>query len=490
MAGKKDITALVELVAETPGWLVDATTAGHHKCINKTTGQTVIIPNTPSDHRTFSNAKSQLRLSGWDENAARIASEEKRAERMALDKAKADAMMAAAEDRIEAELAKAETEAAAKKVLPVTNPFRVPVLTVAPKAPDIIVPKVPDIITVKETSMAAVQPQTGTEGKFDWSKFTSVHMYIDADWADKATTKGPCAQRDVYDSNVDKFVKDMERGLFYPNPQDCIVFDEHGCCVNGQHRLYGLMDADPDKIAEHYPDGLEVFVIYGFPSAYAHIFDHGRSRTVKDDLDVRGRRDFGSGGSAALRLAMNLDSGEAPSGWNKAIWTGHDFDVAAAGRYKNLPEYTRLAKVVYKDAGMNKTVCMVTAYLIDRENPGGAPEGSEHGGSNEDFWTGVRFKAALSPDDPRAALYKFFTNLRKDKTKTVPVHVQLGHVLRQYANWQLGEQITVSAQNSDWAIPPVWVPGMRWINSELRHPKPRSGGKTGSTGRSRAKTDD
>lgn len=463
MGGKKDLEDLSNQVAATPGWKSDKTAGGHWQFTNPQ-GETVVVSFTPGSIRTLANAKAELRRKGWDEEAAQRAKEDKRAERLAADKeleakmmdaalkkAASEALKKAEEDDLEQQLQQAE----ALKPKPVINPF------VTPKT---------GVINIKpEESMARTKhPNPFPASAQDPDK--PGLYWVTAEMADKALEKGPCRQRTVYDTNVAKIKKAMETGRFLENEVDRVAFDIHGCCSNGQHRLFAIIDSDPKLLAKYYPNGVPLHVVLGIDPENIDVVDTGRSRSVKDALDVDGLTEFGTQGSAVLRLIMNFDSGVPWGNWNHAVWTNDEFRAAARGGLKDVADYLSYAQKLKRKANLNTTAGAAAAFLLDRDNPeGGAPDHPER--TNEEFWAGVCFEVTLTPDDPRGALYRYLKNLKEDKNRKVPTPLLLGHVLRQYANWQIGESVTASRQDDDWPMPQVWQPGMRFISGQLRHPK-------------------
>lgn len=468
MGGKKDLEDLANQVAATPGWTTEKTAGGHWQFTN-IEGEQVVVSFTPGSIRTLANAKAELRRKGWDEAAAQIAKDEKRAGRLAADKALEAKMMDAAlkkaasealkkaeEDDLEQQLQEAEDA----KPKPVINPFVAPKISVINITPEdhvtIVKNRKPTEI---EQLLAAVQ-DPDKPGLY----------WITQELADKALEKGPCRQRSVYDTNVAKIKKAMETGRFLENEVDRIAFDIHGCCSNGQHRLFSILDADPDKLALHYPKGVPLHVVFGVDPEDIDVIDTGRARSVRDALDVDGLTEFGTQGSAVLRLIMNFDTGTPWTTWNHNVWTNDEFRTAARGGLKDVADYLAYSQKLYRKASLVKTVGAAAAFLLDRDNPeGGGKDHPER--TNEAFWDGVCFEVALNPDDPRAALYKFLKNLKDEKNRSVKSPIVLGHVLRQYANWQLGDTVKNSRQDDDWPIPQVWQPGMRFIDGQLRLPK-------------------
>jgi hypothetical protein len=464
MGGKKDLEDLASQVAATPGWESDKTTSGHWQFTSPGNEQ-VIVSYTPGSIRTLANAKAELRRKGWDEEAAKRAKDDKRVERLAADKeleakmmdaalkkAASEALKKASEDDLEQQLLQAE----AVKPNPVVNPF-----LAAPVALANMIKPEEHMAPNKHSNPFPASARDRDKPGLYW---------VTPDMADKALEKGPCRQRTVYDTNVAKIKKAMETGRFLENEVDRIAFDIHGCCSNGQHRLFSVLDADPDQLAKHYPNGVPMHVVFGIDPEDIDVIDTGRSRSVKDALDVDGLPEFGNNGSAVLRLIMNYDSGVPWTGWNHNVWTNDEFRAAARGGLRDVKDYLAYSQKLNRKAKLVKTVGAAASFLMDRDNPeGGGKEHPER--TNEEFWAGVCFEVALEPDDPRAALYKFLTNLKDDRNRKVPTPVILGHVLRQYANWHLNMSIVNSRQDDDWPMPQVWQPGMRFINGQLRHPQ-------------------
>jgi hypothetical protein len=464
MAGKKDLEEFVRDMRRTPGWTVpDAPNgAGHWTFTNDETGESVTMSSTPSSVRTLANTKAELRRKGWDEEAFKRAKEADRAERLAADKLKGEKAMA---DAI-ARAAKATAELAA----PVASQF------IPAQVPIIITPTAPEVPMASARNIRALFEPHRDRDPEQYDLY-----WVTPELADAALEKGPCAQRRVSDTNVARITRAINTGRFYKNPADHILFDVHGCASNGQHRLYSILDADPDALKEHYPNGVPLYVKFGFNPEHMSVVDTGKSRDANDALTVAGEAQFGKQGAAVLRLIMNFDKGLPWTHWNKEVWINDDFTEAAKGGLKEVADYLNFAQTLYRKAGLNKTVGAAAAFLIDRDNPGGgAPDRPER--TNQEFWDGVCFEVALAPNDPRAALYKYLKGLKDDKTRTAKTPVLLGHVLRQYANWHLGNTLSMSRQDDDWPIPAVWQPGMRFIAGKLKHPeravKPKTAPKT------------
>lgn len=80
--------------------------------------------------------------------------------------------------------------------------------------------------------------------------------------------------------------------------QDAIAFDEHGCLINGQHRLQAIVDT-----------GLELpfLVVRGLPESAFAVMDQGKRRSGGDTLAILGIRNYNQAAMAAKILIAVRD---------------------------------------------------------------------------------------------------------------------------------------------------------------------------------------
>lgn len=496
MANRKEVQELLDQVADTPGWTVDSTVKGMAKVIPPdVNADPIIVSFQGGSYKLLANLKGDLRRRGWSEDLAEYARQERRAQALKEDRERNEEALKAATAKAKAaqKASRAAKEAAALEEA-LAEEVPAPVVAVAP--PKRTAPHTPTapVIAVKAASVPVRNPAPVIVNPFikpippethvpqnppNLDGYRSEKIYATKEWAETLLERRQCRQRRVSDANMARLQQSMENGEFIENPADHIVTDEHGCVVNGQHRLWAVVYSDDALFARHYPRGVPMYITYDYPSSQVNVFDTGKARSVADTLNVDGLKRFGSSNASALRLAMNFDRSfeldpnhpnRKPKMWRENVWTNTEFVEAARTRYSALPDFDGIAQRLYKKAGLTRTAGTVAAFLIERDNPGGDP--NRPGYSNEDFWDGMCFEVTLSAGDARGALYRYLQNQRAQKSKpTVMGPLHLAHVLRQYANWHLDVELTLSSVNDNWLLPPVWRPGYRWITGELRESK-------------------
>lgn len=460
---KRDVEALVQQCREL-GWGVEVTAKGFNR-ITPPEGDIIISPST-GDGRALGNFKAELRRAGFNPEAVQLAKAEKAEAAITQDRAKNDAALARAAARA-AERAKE----AALAPIP-TAPQTAPAL---PKAPTLASPFAPPPPPVTPTPVPSAASGTlaGYPRVVAWvTQKEAARVLADAK---EAQEHGGCRQRKLNVRNAAKIQQGMELGEWELNPADSLVYcKEHGSIVNGQHRMKGLRDADPEFISAFYPDGVPFYITTGFPCAMSHIFDTGKARSAADALAVEGLEGWGPLPSAALRLAMLYDLSFLPDGvkswpqWRNVQLTNTELTVAAAGPYRELLNYGKIASRAYTKSKMTRSSTMVAAFLIDRDNPGGS--NPENGHTTELFWKGICLDDDIKAGDPRMALVRFAmrTGMKRGSESG---SLMLAHILKNYANYMIGtKKVDLSTVAVDAPMPPVWQPGMRWFHQQLRFP--------------------
>lgn len=86
--------------------------------------------------------------------------------------------------------------------------------------------------------------------------------------------------RNLARSTRTAYARDMKNGKWLLSG-DAIRFDLYGNIVDGQHRLAACVEAGVP---------FESYVIWGLPQDVIRVIDHGRPRTVADNLHIEGHR--------------------------------------------------------------------------------------------------------------------------------------------------------------------------------------------------------
>lgn len=440
VASKGEIQEYLDLI-DAVGWKWERTASSGRYRIYPPNGDPIISP-ASGNGRALANFKSDLERAGFNREVAEV----KKAER---------ALLALQADRRKNEQRLREAEERAKKlVAPPASRLVVPFQT--PPSPSGIKP------VVTETQVMAAYPHEV--------------VYVNVKWATEALDRKQCRQRALYNAQVKKWRQAMLSGEWALNPVDSLVFDEHGCLINGQHRMWAIFECSDQELAmlqRLYPNGIPFYVTYNFPSKLAHIFDTGKMRTAPDALSVEGLHGWGMMQSAALRLAMAYDFSFEEDGvqewprWRTLTWTNSELVAGASEKYAGLLNFGSLASSLNHHAKVARSSGLTAGYLIDRDNPAGSP-----GKPNEEFWAGICGRTDLRKGDPRMAFLKFATTTptKKGRRRQDVGVIHLAHLLNCYADWQLDKDVHRSMVNEALPMPPVWTPGMRWIGNELRKP--------------------
>lgn len=123
------------------------------------------------------------------------------------------------------------------------------------------------------------------------------------------------ANRPVSQTNVDYIAAQIQSGLWRVNGET-IVIDEDGKVIDGQHRLWAIVQAGKP---------VSSWVIMGIPRSVFPTFDSGKGRSSADALHIA-RLDGGNAGRLAAALA-----------WVK-FWESSWTDTRIAGRRRSTPQ--------------------------------------------------------------------------------------------------------------------------------------------------------
>lgn len=100
--------------------------------------------------------------------------------------------------------------------------------------------------------------------------------------------------RSLRQAKVDGYARDMTAGRWVFNG-DAIRFDYHGVLIDGQHRLWAVIESGVT---------MDTLVVRGLPTDTRDTVDVGATRTARDGLKFRGVEHFGAVAPIARRLVL------------------------------------------------------------------------------------------------------------------------------------------------------------------------------------------
>jgi hypothetical protein len=443
----KDVEDLVrQVTARGSGWTRATQKDGNgHIRLLAPGGGFVTLPTSPSDPHWRANALADLKRNGW--NPDDIEAERKRISRQRATEEIKRAQLAAqrAQERENA-------RQAAVQLLKEAN------TEAAPLAGSVLVgyPTEARYVTVDEIRAAV-----------------------------DLNRENRCNTRPLYKEWVRQWRNIMARGAWHLSPE-AIVFDEHGCMVDGMHRgtaYLELAEREPEVLSEYYPYGMPFTVVSGFPSALVQILNSGKARSPKDILAVEGVTKNSYQLAAALRLLVAYDDFQAGTGvpwpqWNSLKMDADEMAIAIKGPYVRLPEFGPASSLLRRKIRMAPAASYALPFLLDREGHDPA--------AAEEFLAGLRMEVDTRVGDPRATLGMALLrrlpsrsaagNARRgaisanSEAQRVPGAHQLCMGLKAYFKWMTNEEWRVADFGVNEKAYAVWQPGMKLIKGEVRYP--------------------
>lgn len=131
-------------------------------------------------------------------------------------------------------------------------------------------------------------------------KIMTVTPQLARQWLDKNRENN----RNVSQSRVKQYGADMKAGKWRLSDQ-AISFDEHGCLINGQHRLQAVIWADTSIVS---------LVLHNLPSEAILTLDSGKKRSTDEAFCITGRNYPRQCGATVRRVFMGLKT-----------WAGRSF---------------------------------------------------------------------------------------------------------------------------------------------------------------------
>ena len=241
---------------------------------------------------------------------------------------------------------------------------------------------------------------------------------------------GHRAQRKRMPTHIADLARRINRGEFGLSP-DMVVFNESGELINGQHRLSALMASG---LGDDEP--LLFLVTRCWPRDTFYRIDHGKSRSMKDALFLRGEK-YAVALSTVLRDLYMIDN--VPQGqWNQ-FTLSDELGLMTLDRNPGVRESATWANRA-STIKANKNGLWLAHYLITRANP------AEAHGAVDDWFDRLIEGYDLGRNEPVTKLRRWFLAaddrrmteaIRKASPRLVAVYV----TIKQWNNTQLGKTL-------------------------------------------------
>lgn len=231
------------------------------------------------------------------------------------------------------------------------------------------------------------------------------------DWLENTNTHN----RTVSQVDVDKLAKAILRGEWQLNG-DAIRFDRDGILLDGQHRLWAIVQAETP---------VQTCVVRGLDPDSQRTMDVGRRRTLADTLKLNGHKNCGQM-AAAVSLLWRWDMGIVMGSKTPTITEG--LDVTAA------------------NPGLQMAATRADAWRVHVPIPGSILAVVFHRAQDLDADDAVTFMerlasgAELAADDPIFVLRRWAQRQQNSRARS-PQYMYLAMVIKAWNAWRQGRRI-------------------------------------------------
>lgn len=241
--------------------------------------------------------------------------------------------------------------------------------------------------------------------------------------------------RSVREDKVKRFADDMKHGRWQVS-QDGIGISSEGILLNGQHRLYAIVEANVS---------IEALVIYNMSEDSMAIMDTGTARTAADFLGSGGMGEKNPGNLAAvLRLITAHNDGDAiVSKAERIISNSRLYETLAA--HPEARHSVDIASRYSKKVGLPPRVVGFTHWLIAQTN------GAEVA---DLFFETLESRAGEQKGSPVLALDKRLREIARARQRA-NVQVLSNLVVRAWNAWAAGRTLTTIPLQPNGVVPPV-----------------------------------
>lgn len=239
------------------------------------------------------------------------------------------------------------------------------------------------------------------------------------------------SNRHLDQSTVDRYARDMRAGRWHMTG-DPIQFGISGRLLNGQHRLWGCIEADTP---------FETMVIRNLVNEIeiVDVIDTGKKRTLGNALQIHGEKD------ALLLAAIINHCWRFEDSRMKGPWPTHEEGLEWLQDNPQVREATTMARFVYKNLKAQASAVGTAYYLNSRIDADAA----------EDFWSKAATGELLSAGDPILAYRRWAVSAISKREKPAP-NVWLAYGLKAMNLWRKKRSVRLLAVKPDEGMPELW----------------------------------
>lgn len=255
--------------------------------------------------------------------------------------------------------------------------------------------------------------------KFHKVEVVEVTPELAAEWLEKNTDN----YRSLKSVKSRRYARDMKNGR-WRNTGDPIRFGEDGTLVDGQHRLWALIEAGKTYT---------FIIVTGLTPDDVDALDQGALRTSSDVLRRHGVEKYRTGVSATLRLLASWDNGLITTAGSSVII---DTTLGEVPELLELyPEAEKHQAWAYRvrDLGFTPAAAATARNIIDRV----ADEDE-----SDAFWDGVEGLVPTDKGDPRRTLAKWARDRKSAKNGRMENSQQLFAIFTAWNAWREGRQLS------------------------------------------------
>lgn len=269
-------------------------------------------------------------------------------------------------------------------------------------------------------------PQQSNVLSLDAKPSASV-VYVTPEMAERWLGKNH-VNRNIRNNRVGKYASDMANGKWQITGE-AIKFDRAGSLVDGQHRLWAVVESGCT---------VPMFVVRGLDENTQIVLDSGSARTSADNLHMMGVKNAHLVSSIARRR-ISLTGFNDVSNSEVYDYVLEHPEIAEAARIA--ARYANRCDVIPSTAGL-------AAWSI----------AEIHGWvTSEEFFHAAAEKIGLTPGDPVLAMTAFFAEQRRNRRK-LTIEAQLSVIIRAFNYRYEGKQwrtVRVNSPGANGGIIPI-----------------------------------